>query len=469
MPKAASLAATGADAGVILMMAAPTTIEALRAEVQQLRDAGQEILAAADSENRRLNEDERTTLSEGRKKISELEGEIELREGLAPPVPGANRRTVPDGQVAPLLTNQSSRPPLVPATPRRDDPRGGFTSFGTYAQAVRAANNPDARDTEAFKKLVAVATTYSSEGVGADGGWAVPTEFRKEIWQKVLSQENLLGRCTPLVTGTNSMTLPKDETTPWQTSGGVQVYWESEAAQATNSKVALEMAQMRLNKLMALVPISDELLEDAPGIESWLRAKAPAKMAAKINTAIVRGTGAGQPLGILNAGCLVTVTAGAGQAAGTVWFENINKMWSRLYAPCRRNAVWLINQDCEPQLDAMAFDPAASSKVPVYIGPNGVAGSPYATLKGRPVVPIEACSTVGTTGDIILADLTEYWALTKGQDVKSDVSMHLYFDQGLTAFRFTFRVNGQPSWGSTITPENGSNTRSCFTTIATRM
>jgi HK97 family phage major capsid protein len=143
-------------------------------------------------------------------------------------------------------------------------------------------------------------------------------------------------------------------------------------------------------------------------------------------------------------------------------------MWSRMYAPSRRNAIWLINQDIEPQLDAMAFDPKATSKVPVYLPPGGVSGSPYASLKNRPVVPIEACSTLGDQGDIILADMTQYWALTKGQDIRTDVSMHLYFDQGLQAFRFTFRVNGQPAWGKSIDPQHGSLTRSCFVTLDAR-
>jgi hypothetical protein len=46
--------------------------------------------------------------------------------------------------------------------------------------------------------------------------------------------------------------------------------------------------------------------------------------------------------------------------------------------------------------------------------------------------------------------------------------MHLYFDQAVTAFRFIFRVNGQPAWGSSITPQNGNNTRSCFVTLDER-
>jgi HK97 family phage major capsid protein len=79
---------------------------------------------------------------------------------------------------------------------------------------------------------------------------------------------------------------------------------------------------------------------------------------------------------------------------------------------------------------------------------------------GRPVVPVEAASTIGDKGDIALVDWSQYMGLTKGRDIQTDVSMHIYFDQDLTAFRFVLRVAGQPLWGSTITPENGSLTRS---------
>ena len=77
-------------------------------------------------------------------------------------------------------------------------------------------------------------------------------------------------------------------------------------------------------------------------------------MMAKCNTAAVSGTGVGQPLGILNAPSTISVAKHVSQPADTIWFENVSKMWARLYAPCRRNAIWLINQDIEPQLDMLA-------------------------------------------------------------------------------------------------------------------
>ncbi len=100
---------------------------------------------------------------------------------------------------------------------------------------------------------------------------------------------------------------------------------------------------------------------------------------------------------------------------------------------------------------------------------GGLSGSPYSTLFGRPVIPTMASSTLGDLGDIILVDLTQYMTLTKGTEIKTDVSMHLYFDQDLTAYRFVFRVAGQPWWNSSIVPENGAaNTLSWAVTLEAR-
>jgi HK97 family phage major capsid protein len=361
---------------------------------------------------------------------------------------------------------------------QRDQQRMGFRSFGQFAQTVRNhyANNV----TDEVTKLRNAQTTYGNEGIGADGGFLVPPSFSTTIWQKVQAEEMLLNRCAQLVTDGNSMMIPKDETTPWDTSAGVQVYWEGEGQQVGATKPVFEMGALRLGKLMALVPISEELQSDAAGLESWLTVKAPGKMAAKLNTAIVAGSGVGQPLGIIPryqavGNSVVQVSKETSQPAGTVWFANVNNMYSRMYAGWRRNAVWLINQDIEPQLQAMAFQPAGAASAlptaastPAYLPPGGLSNSPYATLLGRPVVPIEACSALGTVGDIIFTDLTQYWALTKAGGIQTDTSIHLYFDQALTAFRFIFRVNGQPAWSSTITRQNGGNTLSWAVALQSR-
>lgn len=451
--------------GAILAIVDP---EELRGRAQAAIDEHARILAVAGEAGRDLSDDEVGQLDDLRQTAQRLAKLAAAYEPIQ--LPGAGRRTLPaglgEGQPQNRLAPAAPGGHAVPATPV--DRRQGFRSLGDFAQATFA--HYVRNDGGATTRLMNAATSFGSEGVGGDGGFAVPPEFSTAIWQKINVQENLMTRCASMPMASNNMTFPKDETTPWQTTGGVIAYWESEAASVTQTKPSFLQDTIRLGKLMALVPISEELLEDAPAIEGWLNLKAPAKMVARINTAIIRGTGAGMPLGILNSTSFISVAKETSQDAGTVWFKNIVNMWSRIYAPCRANAIWLINQDVEPSLQAMAFDPEASTKVPVYLGPNGIAGSPYATLNGRPVVPVEPCSSAGTQGDIILVDLSEYVVYTKAgqQEPRQDVSMHLFFDQGLMAYRFTFRLNGKPNWTNTITRENGVNTLSWAVTLDAR-
>lgn len=430
--------------------------------LEDLQERRTEILARV-AEIEALDEPDDDTQEELDGLLAEAEKlgkRIEQKQRIAALQPqGRGRQTSaePNNGGAQNGTRPAPRGNPVAAQPRANDPRHGFQNFGEFARHVYGAGIHDHAATE---RLMNVATTFGSESVGADGGFAVPPEFQRSIWTKVMEGENLLARCAQMTVGGNSITIPKDETTPWQSSGGILAYWEGEGDATTASKPQLKLDTLRLAKLMALVPMTEELLQDNSAIESYLRMKAPAKMRAKLNTAIIRGTGVGQPLGLINGGATISVAKASSQDAATVWFENIVKMWSRLYSSCRANAVWLINQDVEPSLYQMAFDPEATSKVPVYLPPGGLSASPYGSLMGRPVIPVEACSTLGTQGDIILTDLTEYLAITKGQGVQTDVSMHLYFDQAITAFRFLFRVNGQPTWTSAITAENGSNSLS---------
>jgi HK97 family phage major capsid protein len=69
---------------------------------------------------------------------------------------------------------------------------------------------------------------------------------------------------------------------------------------------------------------------------------------------------------LLNSGCLVSVGKETGQAAATVVAENVVKMYSRMFAQSRPNAVWLINQNIEPQLFTMSLA-VGTGGVPIYM------------------------------------------------------------------------------------------------------
>ncbi len=83
-------------------------------------------------------------------------------------------------------------------------------------------------------------------------------------------------------------------------------------------------------------------------------------------------------------------------------------------------------------------------------------------------MPTEYNATLGTVGDIILADMGSYVTGTRG-GVSSAASIHLKFDYLETAFRFVYEMDGQTWLASAITPyKGGSNTLSPFVALATR-
>lgn len=448
-------------------------IQELRDNLLDLNEQIQTIQAKADGEKRDLSEDEDTKIETLFMQYKATEKEIDRRSRIQAQTnklkESVGRQSEPQ-QVEPQNKprdqekTQSRRQPHIQII--EDRGKWGWRTFGEFAAAVRPASvNGGSVDPRLVQ--AAAATTYSSEGVGADGGFAVPPDFRATIMEKVMGEESLISRTDQLITSSNSITFPKDETTPWDASGGLQAYWDGENTAITQSKVALKEHTLRLNKLTALVPVTEELMEDAPALDAYLRRRVPEKFDHKINLAIVQGTGAGQPTGILNSPSLVSVAKESGQAADTILMENIVNMWSRMYAPCRSRGIWIINQDIEPQLLTMGF-PSTSSQIPVYMPANNLSGSPFATILGRPVIATEATETLGDKGDIIFADMTQYLTAIKGGGVRTDVSIHLFFDADVAAYRFIFRVAGEPWWNSAISKRDGSNTLSWAVTLDER-
>jgi HK97 family phage major capsid protein len=215
--------------------------------------------------------------------------------------------------------------------------------------------------------------------------------------------------------------------------------------------------------LAALVPASDELIEDTTALDAFIGPEAGRAIRYKADDAIINGDGVGKPLGILNAAALVTVTKETSQTADTLVAENVAKIYARMPAPYINKAVWLINQDVLPQLLSMTL-----GDHPIYLPPNGITDAPFGTLLGRPVHLSQHTQTLGDVGDIMFADLSQYLTLTKADGLRASSSVHLWFDYDVTAFRFTFRLAGQPWLSAAITPDNSTASLSPFVTLAAR-
>jgi HK97 family phage major capsid protein len=352
------------------------------------------------------------------------------------------------------------------------DPQRGFQHFGAFAAAVRASTQPGAAVDERLRLSAAALSTYGNEGTGADGGFLIPPSYSSDILSVIESPESLLSRVRQIPISGTQITFPVNDVTAHGTTG-IQAYWDSEAATIQQSKPSFKTRTARLNRLTVMVPMTEEVLEDSPSIGAWLQMETSEKMAFKVSDAILNGTGVGQPLGILRAPCLVSVTKEGSQADDSLLAANVLKMYSRMPAANRMRAAWVMNQDLEPLLPQMSVavkNVAGTENVggfPVYMPPGGLTGSMYGTLLGRPIVMTESAPAVGDAGDIGLYDLSQYIAITKGA-VRAEQSMHFYFDQNARAFRFVYRLGGMPWLESPIARKNGSNTLSHFVALGAR-
>lgn len=341
------------------------------------------------------------------------------------------------------------------------DPKGGFQTAGEFFKAVS-----NAASGRVDKRLTIQAGMQ--EKIGEEGGFLIPSDYRTEIQKKVTGDESLLSKTRQFQTTSNTLVLPTNEVAPWDGTG-VQAYWEGEAGLFTESKTKFGEMSMRLHKLTALVRVTEELMEDAPALESWIKGEAPTAMLHKVNTAIISGSGAGMPLGILNSGFKYQVAKESGQVADTIRFENVNNMAGRIIPTSFAKAVWIVNPAVLPLLPLMKFDFAAASPVPVYIPATGVSGAPYGTLYGRPILPMMGgTKALGDEGDIMLVDLSYYYSAVKTAGVKADVSTHVYFLTQESAFRFSMRIAGQCPFKAPITTENGNFQMSGFVTLEPR-
>lgn len=240
--------------------------------------------------------------------------------------------------------------------------------------------------------------------------------------------------------------------------GGLQGYRLAEAAQKSSSKPKFRRINWELKKYAVLVYATDELLQDVSMFSEIVNTGSREELKFMANDDVLNGSGVGGPLGIMNSGALISVTR---TDANKVLHSDILNMWQRLDPRSRSRAAWYINSEVEPQLDALYFSTGSTGILSPYVsyGQDGVM-----RIKGRPVIVTEFNAALGTSGDIVLADMNEYLYFEKS-DVESATSIHLRFDYDEQVFRFVYRCDGTTAMASPVTPYKGSNTQSAFVAL----
>jgi len=343
-----------------------------------------------------------------------------------------------------------------------DDPKAGFSSPREFLTAVMAA--PRGRADERLSPLRAAAgSDEHGEFSDSYGGYLIPAGLLPGLKMIEPEGDPTVGMVTniPMSSPTIKINSRLDKTHTSSVTGGFRVYRRAETQDVASSRMQMEQVTLTAHSLMGVSYASEELLTDSPvSFAAMISSGFGEEIASKLLTEKLSGNGVGEFEGILNAPSLVTIAKETGQAAATIKYENLIKMYARAWRP----KMWLANQDTLPQLMALAFV-SGTQGVPFWAG-SARDGVP-AQLLGLPIYFTESCETLGTVGDILLCNWAEY-AVGTLEGTRAAESMHVRFLENERAFRVSTRNDGKTLWRSALTPKKGSNTLSPFVALATR-
>lgn len=446
----------------------PSILE-MKAQQEKLSHDIEALIQVAQKDgDRDLNEDERSQIEAKEQEFASLDQAIvnkeaseRVKQASASRIAAlGSRRSKPEGFSASGGTKVGNpRPAFI------DDPKKGFATHREFLVAVMEAGIRGQVKDERLKYL---ATAGSDEqGTYADpyGNFLLPVGFSPNV-MKVMAEADPIAPFTTKVPMENAVVpinarVDKNHTT--SVSGGFTVYRRTETQSVSASRQQYEQVVLNAQSLFGIAYATEELLDRSPVsfaaiIEAGMRDEFPAKLIDER----LNGTGVGMYEGIINSPCVISVAKETGQAAATIVKENIDKMRSRCWG--YGNAIWLYNHDCLPQLRSLVQAVGTGGSTVNYFQTDANGNS---TLDGRPAFATEFTQTLGTVGDLVLANWSQYLEGTLSP-LQSAESIHVRFENHERTFKFWMENDGKCWWRSALTPKRSSQTLSPFVTLATR-
>lgn len=334
---------------------------------------------------------------------------------------------------------------------------GGFKSQGEFFVAARKyfSGIRDGRIDELRKAAL-------NEGTDSQGGVLVPEEWAAPIYNAALEGSVVRSRANIVPMTSDRLTVPilVDSDRSTNMFGGVTMTWVAEGGNeyTTTVKPAIGRVGLTANKAVATCFVANELEQDYDGLGSFLTKSFGEAMRYYEDDKFIWGTGSGQPLGVMNAACLISharssysLVAGSG---------DFGSMAGRLLPASWKNAVWLVNP---VNLATWAGNVTTS-------GANALGAIDLSsmTILGRPIVVTEHAATPGATGDLILADFSQYIIGDRSLYISASrqaISSSNGWTADETLWKLVMRVDGQPLLPAAITPHRGGETLSSFVAL----
>ncbi len=423
----------------------------LKAALSELQGKAKAIIDGCKAMGRDADDDQLAALEDLKAKIDAKKEEIQAAEEKQERLAALAAAVAP----ADVEANEPDDTPVV-ANVRQvseDDPKAGFAHGGQFLMAVKRAETHGEIDPR-LGPLAAVGSDENRSNSNPLGGFLVPEGFSPNLLSTETDADFTAGRVTEVPMEAPRVKIPSlaDKNHTNSVSSGWRFYYGNQASEKTSSKGEFKQVILDASTMTALAYVTDEqMMDSAISFASILEGAFAKEAASFILDKKINGTGTGEPEGILNAACKITQAAESGQGANTITGTNLVKMRSRAYR-YGSNYMWVANYDTYPQL-AAAHIPGTNGDVSVW--QESLVPDRPSTLLGAPVNFTEYCPALGSEGDIILVDWSQYlWGVYMAAQGAS--SMHVRFTSNEQAFKVNARNDGRCWWDSAITVKRGS-------------
>lgn len=337
-----------------------------------------------------------------------------------------------------------------PAVASRQAPTRGaeakkdFDSFGEFMYAVRF--KPEDQRLS-WQENPALKAEQNMED-GASGGFMVPKQFSTEIMQVDAQEAIVRPRATVIPAGTppdSSYTIPaldQTGTVPGNVYGGVVVNWLEEGGTKEETDAKFRQIELKPHEVAGTITVTDKLLRNWTAAGPFLQGLLRGAVTQSSEDAYVNGNGVGKPRGYIGSGAAYLVTR---TTPNLVKYADIVEMLARLMGA---NGVWSGNRSILPQLMKLTDDDGR-----LIWQPSAREGEPDRLL-GKPMLWNQRNPTLGTKGDLTLADFSHY-LIKDGSGPFVAASEHVKFTQNKTVIKIFWNVDASPWLTAPFKQEKG--------------
>jgi len=263
----------------------------------------------------------------------------------------------------------------------------------------------------------------------------IPQEYIPSVLQLPGEAAHILDFATVLPCKTGVLTFPRlVQSDAGGEYGGMSFTWTSEGGEKTDTEPEFEQVTITTYELSGYTEATNLMLtRSAITLEAYLTNLFREGVRHQLDNVFLTGSGTGQPLGVVNTTGIRTVARGT---AGTVLYQDLVNLEGLLRAYHRSGARWIMNDGVRSAL----LGTVDGQNRPLFAA--SVAAGVLDRLLGFPWLTTERLQAIGTSGDIVFGDFSQYYVAME-QDIVVKRSEHYKFQNNKVAYTVCVIVGGR--------------------------